>query len=347
MLQVFEKKLKCFFSNQMNTVPLTRNNQSYTMSSSSRNTASSSAPVKGAPRPYCKVCHDAGRPEKEYTSHYVKDQPGPQGKVICPTLLNQSCRICNKTGHTSSYCSQYRRREEPRREEPRRDYRDDDRRREERYIEREPRRDYRDDRRREEPRREERYIEREPRREERYIEREPRDCREEPRREERNSFNRLREDTERHEREICSRDEKYYREQDRLAKPWLQAALKPAEPQRRDPYAHPHGPRMRLVIEAPALSASKHAAAAAAGEEVVVPTAAAAPAAAIDIRNVTLNHASKWGDEDNEEPFVYDPEKMSREFLQQCIMSGLTTSEEHEFIAACDNQSEMPFFCGQ
>jgi hypothetical protein len=327
MLQVFEKKLKCFFSNQMNTVPLTRNNQSYTMSSSSRNTASSSAPVKGAPRPYCKVCHDAGRPEKEYTSHYVKDQPGPQGKVICPTLLNQSCRICNKTGHTSSYCSQYRRREEPRREE--------------RYIEREPRRDYRDDdRRREEPRREE------SRREERYIEREPRrDYRDDDRRrEDRNSFNRLREDTERHEREICSRDEKYCREQERLAKPWLQAALKPAaEPQRRDPYAHPHGPRVRLVIEAPALSASRHAAA----EEVVVPTAAAAPAAAIDIRNVTLNHASKWGDEDNEEPFVYDPEKMSREFLQQCIMSGLTTSEEHEFIAACDNQSEMPFFCGQ
>ena len=330
MLQVFEKKLKCFFSNQMNTVPLTRNNQSYTMSSSSRNTASTASTVPAKTGPYCKVCHDAGRPEKEYTSHYVKDQPGPQGKVICPTLLNQSCRICNKTGHTSSYCSQYRRREEPRREE--------------RYIEREPRRDYRDDdRRREEPRREYRDDRR---REERYIEREPRDCREEPRREERNSFNRLREDTERHEREICSRDEKYYREQDRLAKPWLQAALKPAEPQRRDPYAHPHGPRVRLVIEAPALSASKHAAAAA-GEEVVVPTAAAAPAAAIDIRNVTLNHASKWGDEDNEEPFVYDPEKMSREFFQQCIMSGLTTSEEHEFIAACDNQSEMPFFCGQ
>ena len=302
----------------MNTVPLTRNNQSYTMSSS-RNTASS-APVNNAARPYCKVCHDAGRPEKEYTSHYVKDQTGPQGKVICPTLLNQSCRICNKTGHTSSYCPQYRRREEPRREE--------------RYIEREPR-DYRgDDRRREEPRRD--YRE-EPRREERYIERDPRDYREEPRREERNSFNRLREDTERHEREIYERDQKYHREQDRLAKPWLQAALKPAtESHRREPYAHPHGPRVRLVIEAPALSASKHAA------------AAAEPApAAIDIRNVTLNHASKWGDEDNEEPFVYNPEAMSREFLQQCIMSGLTTNEEHEFIAACDNQSEMPFFCGQ
>jgi hypothetical protein len=95
---------------------------------------------------------------------------------------------------------------------------------------------------------------------------------------------------------------------------------------------------VRLEIEAPALCASKHAA---------IDTAAETAAPAIDIRKVTLNHASKWGDEDNEEPFVYNPEAMSREFLQQCIMSGLTTSEEHEFIAACDNQSEMPFFCGQ
>jgi hypothetical protein len=79
----------------------------------------------------CVVCRDAGKPEQEYTSHFVKDQPGPNGKVICPTLLNQACRICGETGHTSSYCSQYR----PRRQE--------------RYIERErePRRhvdDHRD-----------------------------------------------------------------------------------------------------------------------------------------------------------------------------------------------------------
>jgi len=276
--------------------------------SSSRNTATAT--------PFCKVCRDAGRPEKEYTSHYVKDQPGPNGKVICPTLLNQACRICNKTGHTSSYCPQYRsRREEPRREEPRR---------EERYIEREPRR-------------EERYIEREPRREERYIEREPR--REERYIDRRNSYDRLREDTERRERESRERDEAYYREQDRRSKPWLQAALKPApEQQRRQPYAHPHGPRVRLNLETTALCASKHAT----DNEPAVP---ATPA--IDVRKVNLNHASNWGDEDTDQPFVCDPEKMTREFLQECIMSNLTTSEEHDFIAECDDQSSMPFFCGQ
>ena len=249
---------------------------------SSRNTSASSV---SATKPYCKVCYDAGRPEKEYTSHFVKDQPGPQGKVICPTLLNQACRICNKTGHTSSYCPQYRHREEPRREE--------------------------------------RYIDREPRREERYYY-------------DRNPYDRLRDDTERRERETRERDEVYYREQDRRSKPWLQVALKPAQEQsRRQPYAHPHGPRVRLNLETTALCASKH---------VALEQPPALPA--IDIRKVNLNHASNWGDEDNEQPFVCDPEKMTREFMQECIMANLTTSEEHDFIAECDNQGSMPFYCG-
>ena len=49
---------------------------------------------------YCKVCHDAGRPKSEYTSHFVKDKKGPGGKVVCPLLLNQECRYCHKKGHT-------------------------------------------------------------------------------------------------------------------------------------------------------------------------------------------------------------------------------------------------------
>jgi|LauGreDrversion4_2_1035121.scaffolds.fasta_scaffold118706_3 hypothetical protein len=290
------------------------------MSSSSSNTSSASAG-----RAFCKVCRDAGRPESEYTSHFVKDQPGPNGKVVCPMLLNQACRICHNTGHTSSYCSQYRsRREEPRREEPRRDYH----RREERYIEREePRRDY--------PRREERYIEREEprrdyRREERYIERE------EPRRD--ISFNHLRDDTERREREIRDRDESYQREQDRRAKPWLQAALKPASAARNAPYAHPHGPRVRLNLESNALCASKHAISS--PEENQENSRLAIEA----VRNVVvkLNHAANWGDEDAEEPFVCDPEQMFREFEAEFR----TTSEEHDFIEECDDQSEMPFACG-
>ena len=54
--------------------------------------------------PFCKVCFDAKCSVDEYTSHFVKDQPGPNGKVVCPTLLAQKCLICGVPGHTSSYC---------------------------------------------------------------------------------------------------------------------------------------------------------------------------------------------------------------------------------------------------
>lgn len=56
------------------------------------------------PTPFCKVCYDAGLPNENFTSHFVKDQPGPNGKVVCPTLLAQKCLICGVPGHTSSYC---------------------------------------------------------------------------------------------------------------------------------------------------------------------------------------------------------------------------------------------------
>jgi hypothetical protein len=55
-------------------------------------------------KPYCKVCHDAGKSEKEYTSHYVKSAPGPEGKVVCPTLLAQCCGYCGNCGHTPKFC---------------------------------------------------------------------------------------------------------------------------------------------------------------------------------------------------------------------------------------------------
>ena len=55
-------------------------------------------------KPYCKVCHDAGKSEQEYTSHYVRSTPSPLGKVICPTLLAIECRNCYQLGHTIKFC---------------------------------------------------------------------------------------------------------------------------------------------------------------------------------------------------------------------------------------------------
>ena len=61
--------------------------------------------VGPADMPFCKVCYDAGLPVADYTDHFVKNQPGPGGKVVCPTLLAQKCLDCGVAGHTSSYCS--------------------------------------------------------------------------------------------------------------------------------------------------------------------------------------------------------------------------------------------------
>jgi hypothetical protein len=59
-----------------------------------------------AKKPYCKVCHDAGKPESEYSSHWVKSLPDKSGKstITCPTLLSNECRYCFKTGHTAKFC---------------------------------------------------------------------------------------------------------------------------------------------------------------------------------------------------------------------------------------------------
>jgi len=54
-----------------------------------------------APKPFCKVCQDAGKSPEIVQSHFVKDL---QGKVICPTLLSQECRYCFKLGHTVKFC---------------------------------------------------------------------------------------------------------------------------------------------------------------------------------------------------------------------------------------------------
>ena len=65
---------------------------------------SRNAANKAVNAPFCKVCHDAGKPESEYTSHFVKDIPGATGVVVCPTLLAQQCGYCHTAGHTVSYC---------------------------------------------------------------------------------------------------------------------------------------------------------------------------------------------------------------------------------------------------
>lgn len=58
-------------------------------------------------KPFCKVCFDAGKSEKEYTSHFVRSLPDINGKTVlnCKTLLSTQCRYCGETGHTAKYCN--------------------------------------------------------------------------------------------------------------------------------------------------------------------------------------------------------------------------------------------------
>jgi hypothetical protein len=90
-------------------------NHSLALSRGSNSKTSSSIPAPVG-QPFCKVCFDAGLSVADYTDHFVKDQPGPNGKVVCPTLLAQKCLKCGVAGHTSSYCPQEARRERERKE---------------------------------------------------------------------------------------------------------------------------------------------------------------------------------------------------------------------------------------
>ena len=59
-----------------------------------------------AKKPFCKVCHDAGKTESEYTSHFVRSRPDMNGntKVTCPILSATECRYCYELGHTTKFC---------------------------------------------------------------------------------------------------------------------------------------------------------------------------------------------------------------------------------------------------
>lgn len=67
-------------------------------------------------KPYCKVCFDAGKPESEYTSHWVRSLPDRSGKttVTCPTLLDTECRYCYNYGHTTKFCPAIKQQEKER-----------------------------------------------------------------------------------------------------------------------------------------------------------------------------------------------------------------------------------------
>ena len=101
MQQTITLKTKLTFRS---TTATTATMSAATMSAASHKNATRDRRAPRRATAYCKVCHDAGRPPSEYTSHFVKDKKGPDGKVVCPLLLDQECRYCHVKGHTPKEC---------------------------------------------------------------------------------------------------------------------------------------------------------------------------------------------------------------------------------------------------
>lgn len=53
--------------------------------------------------PFCPVCRDKGLPADIYTSHHIWADTH-RSVIICPTLLNTTCKLCKQTGHSPKYC---------------------------------------------------------------------------------------------------------------------------------------------------------------------------------------------------------------------------------------------------
>jgi hypothetical protein len=70
----------------------------------SRNNNNNKNSTKIDSKKYCKVCHDAGKSEIEYLSHFIRESRDPNSKIVCPTLLSLECRYCSNKGHTIKYC---------------------------------------------------------------------------------------------------------------------------------------------------------------------------------------------------------------------------------------------------
>ena len=70
-----------------------------------------------APVPYCKVCHDSGKDESIYTSHFIRENRDPNSKIVCPTLLSLECRYCSKPGHTVKYCKELKKKNQQKEKE--------------------------------------------------------------------------------------------------------------------------------------------------------------------------------------------------------------------------------------
>ena len=82
----------------MASMRTTRTNISTTTNT---NYSKKSTPIK---TPFCVFCFNLGKPSTVYTSHYIRETPAQDSRIVCPELKACKCMGCGKTGHTISKC---------------------------------------------------------------------------------------------------------------------------------------------------------------------------------------------------------------------------------------------------
>jgi hypothetical protein len=99
---------------------------------------------------------------------------------------------------------------------------------------------------------------------------------------------------------------------------------------RHEPYAHPHGPRVRIDLESRALSSATPAAAAAVQQTT--------PAPVIDVMKVDLHHATNWCDE--------TPEQMADELFMDLANESFITRDDDEILGmSCSGGQQFSSLC--
>jgi hypothetical protein len=98
---------------------------------------------------------------------------------------------------------------------------------------------------------------------------------------------------------------------------------------RRAPYAHPHGPRTRLQLDAPALSAAS------VKKPESSETMAILSTIPVDVRDIDLKHTEKWGDE--HEGMM--PASEFRTLAEDSIMNSLISDRDFDLIVRFDQNN--------
>ena len=103
-------KLICFeniFQNkyQSRTINVNQRKSTLIMASmktmNQRNIKQNSVPTK---TPYCGFCFNLGKPPAVYNSHFIRETPAKDSRIVCPELKCCTCVGCGKQGHTISNC---------------------------------------------------------------------------------------------------------------------------------------------------------------------------------------------------------------------------------------------------